>query len=142
MLVRCLYASRPAHPLAAEVLDSIFEQSRRNNPRRGITGLLCFTNDIFVQAIEGSRDEVCGLFNAIVRDDRHRDVRILIYEEIAERRFGNWTMGQVNVEKINPAILLRYAEKAELDPFNCSGRATMALLDEFVATASIVTRGS
>ena len=142
MLVRCLYASRAAVPLVAPVVDSILEQSRKNNPLQGITGMLCFIDDIFVQVLEGGRDEVCELFNAIVRDVRHHNVRMLIYEEISERRFGSWTMGQVNIAKVNPALLLKYSEKAALDPFSCSGHATMALLDELVATASIVGRGS
>ncbi len=68
MLVRCLYASRLSEPLPASHLDQILEQSRRNNPRRGITGLLCFTVDLFVQVIEGGRDEVSELFGTIVRD--------------------------------------------------------------------------
>lgn len=142
MLVRCLYASRAAVPLVAPVVDSILEQSRKNNPLQGITGMLCFIDDIFVQVLEGGRDEVCELFNAIVRDVRHHNVRLLIYEEISERRFGNWTMGQVNIAKVNPALLLKYSERAALNPFSCSGHATMALLDELVATASIVGRGS
>ncbi len=142
MLVRCLYASRAAVPLVAPVVDSILEQSRKNNPRQGITGMLCFFDDIFVQVLEGGRDEVCELFNAIVRDDRHRNVRMLTYEEISERRFGSWTMGQVNIATVNPSLLLKYSEKAVLNPFSCSGHATMALLDELVATAAIVSRGS
>jgi hypothetical protein len=141
MLVRCLYASRPAQPLSASLLDSILEQSSKNNPKLGITGMLCYTHGVFVQVIEGGRDEVCELFNAIVRDDRHLDVRILVFEEIAERRFGNWTMGQVNIEKINSALLLKHSEKPELNPFNSSGRATMALLEDLVASGSIVGRG-
>jgi len=142
MLVRCLYASRATAQLAAPVVDSILEQSRKNNPRQGITGMLCFFDDIFVQVLEGGRDEVCELFNAIVRDDRHSNVRMLTYEEISERRFGSWTMGQVNIATVNPSLLLKYSEKAVLDPFSCSGHATMALLDELVATAAIVSRGS
>ena len=142
MLVRLLYASRPATPLSTMVLDSILEQSRANNPPLGITGILCFNDDLFIQALEGGRDEVCETYNKIVRDDRHRDVRILTYDEIAERRFGGWTMGQVNIAKINPSLLLKYSEKAALNPFNCSGRASMALLDELIATASVVSRGS
>jgi hypothetical protein len=142
MLVRCLYASRASAPLAAPVLASILEQSLENNHRRGITGMLCYFDDIFIQVLEGGRDEVCELFNAIVRDGRHSNVRLLVYEEVSERRFGNWTMGQVNISKINPALLLKYSEKAELNPFNCSGHATMALLDELVATASIVGRAN
>lgn len=140
MLVRCLYASRCLKPQSAALLDAILEQSRRNNPEKGITGLLCYTSDVFVQVIEGSRDEVCNLFNAIVRDERHRDVRLLAFEEIAERRFGSWTMGRVNMATVNPALLLKYSERAAFDPFTGSGGATMALLIELVASGAIVGR--
>ena len=140
MLVSCLYASRVTTPLPAVVLDQILEQSHRNNPRRGITGLLCSTNDVFVQVLEGGRDEVCDLYNAIVRDERHSQVRLLAYEEIAERRFANWTMGQVDVKTINPSLLLKYSKTASLDPFAITGQATMALLTELVATGSITRR--
>ena len=103
MLVRCLYASRAGHAGAGRHrwIRSL-EQSRRNNPPRGITGLLCFTSDVFVQVLEGGRDEVCDLYNAIVCDERHSHVRLLSYEEIAERRFRGWTMGQVNVDSGQP----------------------------------------
>jgi hypothetical protein len=141
MLVRLLYASRAAAPLTPAVLDSILEQSRANNPAAGITGVLCFSDDLFIQVLEGGRDEVCGLYNTIVRDNRHAHVCILSYEEIRERRFGGWTMGQVNIAKVNPTLLLKYSERAELNPFSCSGQASMALLDELIATASVVSRG-
>ena len=142
MLVRLLYASRAASPLTSAVVDSILEQSRKNNAPRGITGMLCFSEDIFLQVLEGGRDEVCELFNTIVRDSRNIGVRILSYEEVAERRFGGWTMGQVNIAKVNPSLLLKYATQASLDPFNCSGQASMALLNELIATAAVVNRGS
>ena len=142
MLVRLLYASRPAAPLSASIIDTILAQSQDGNPSRGITGILCYNDELFLQVLEGGRDEVCELFNAIVRDDRHTNVRLLNYEEIPERRFGHWTMGQVNIARVNPSLLLKYAEKAVLDPFHCSGRASMALLDELIATASVVGRGS
>jgi hypothetical protein len=140
MLVRCLYASRPAAKLDGPLLDGILAQSRRNNPELGVTGLLCVSDNLFVQVLEGGRDEVCELFNVIVRDDRHKQVRLLIYEEITERAFGGWSMGQVNIARLNPALLLKYFRRVELDPFDCSGKATLSLLTELVATASIVNR--
>ena len=141
MLVRLLYASRAVAPLTDPVVDSILEQSRWNNPGRGITGILCYSTDLFIQALEGGRDEVCELYNAIVRDPRHAGVRILTYEEVAERRFGGWTMGRVDVSKVSRSLLLKYAEKAELDPFTGSGRASMALLDELIATGLVASHG-
>ena len=142
MLVRLLYASRATAPLDAATIDAILNESGRNNPARGITGILCYGEDMFIQVLEGGRDEVCELFNAIVRDERNSGVRILSFEEISERRFGAWTMGQVNVARVNPSLLLKYAEKPRLDPFAASGVASMALLDELIATASVVKRGA
>jgi len=141
MLVRLLYASRASSPTDPSVYDAILEQSRARNPKLGITGILCYSENLFIQVLEGGRDEVCELYNTIVRDGRHQHVRILGFEEIRERRFGSWTMGQVNLAKVNPALLLKYGERAELNPFEGSAHATLALLDELIATALVVSRG-
>ena len=69
-------------------------------------------------------------------------VRLLTFEEISERRFGNWTMGQVDVKAVNPSLLLKYSKTAGLDPFSITGQATMALLTELVATGSITRRAA
>jgi len=140
MLVRLLYASRASAPLDASVQESILQQSRAHNPAAGITGILCFSGNVFIQALAGGRDAVCELYNTIARDARHTNVRILDFAEIRERRFGNWTMGQVDIAKVNPSLLLKYGETGELDPFACSGQATLALLDELIATALVASR--
>ena len=142
MLVRLLYASRATAPLTQPVVDSILDQSRRRNPSLGVTGVLCFSDEVFIQILEGGREEVCELYNAIVRDARHAKVRLLVYEEIAERRFGGWTMGQVNIRKISPSLLLKYGEKPELNPFGGSGHASMALFEELISTGLIASHAS
>jgi hypothetical protein len=119
-------------------VDTILAQSRKNNPGIGVTGLLCVSDDLFIQVLEGGRDEVCDLFNAIVRDARHQQVRLLVYEEISERQFGNWTMAQVSMTKLNPSQLLKYFKRPKLDPFDCSGKATLALLTDLVAAGVLV----
>ena len=93
-----------------------------------------------MQVLEGSRSEVSALYNSIVKDARHRDVELLLLEEISERRFASWTMGQVNLAKVNPSLLLRYSEKPELNPFALGGASSLALLEELIATAAIVGR--
>jgi hypothetical protein len=141
MLVRCLYASHATGPITSTLLDSICETSRRNNPPQGITGLLCVSEDVFIQVLEGGRDEVCTLYNTIIGDKRHEGARLLSYEEIAERQFGHWTMGQVSAAKVNPGLLLKYFRRPKLDPFDGPGSATLALLGELVATGAIAKRG-
>jgi hypothetical protein len=140
MLVRLLYVSRLADPSKPEVIDSILAESRTHNPSLGITGILCYGAGIFLQAIEGGRGPVSELYNHITHDKRHKDVVLLHFEEITERRFGGWTMGQVNLAKLNTSIVLKYSEKPELDPYAVSGKVSLALLEELMATASIIGR--
>jgi hypothetical protein len=139
MLVRLLYASR-AVDISPHAIEGILSQSRQHNPQSGITGILCYGGGIFLQAIEGGRMAVSELFGHIQRDARHKDVVLLQLEEISERRFGGWTMGQVNLSKLNHSILLKYSEKAELDPYSVSGKVSFALLEDLMATAAICGR--
>ncbi|MCB8748282.1 BLUF domain-containing protein [Rhodoferax sp. U2-2l] len=139
MLVRLLYASRAVDP-GPETIDAILHECRSRNPNSGITGVLCYGGGIFLQVIEGGRMAISQLYNQIQRDARHKDVVLLQYEEIAERRFAGWTMGEVNMTRINVSILLKYAEKPELDPYSVSGSVSMALLEELMATASVIGR--
>jgi hypothetical protein len=140
MLVRMLYASRALKPIDGPMIESVLKQSRMNNPPAGITGTLCVGGDIFMQVLEGGRDQVNTLYNKIVRDARNEHVVMLHYEEIAERRFAGWTMGYVNLEKLNPTTLLKYSEKPELDPFSVSGKVSLALFEELILTASVIGR--
>ena len=139
MLVRLLYASR-AVDTSPDAIESILLQSRQHNPVTGITGILCYGGGIFLQAIEGGRQPVSDLFGHIQKDLRHKDVVLLHYEEISERRFGGWTMGQVNLSKLNHSILLKYSEKPELDPYSVSSKVSLALLEDLMATAAICGR--
>lgn len=142
MLVRLLYASRASGKVTDDIVSSIFEQSKRNNREAGITGVLCLCHDeIFLQALEGGRTEINQLYCRVVRDDRHSEVTLLDYAEIAERRFSGWRMGRVNLDKVNAGIVLKYSEKPRLDPFQISGATALRLLEDLVRTANIVGAG-
>ena len=141
MLVRLMYASRAAEPVRPETLNAILKKSTHNNPGVGVTGVLCFSGEIFLQVLEGGRSQVSDLYNRIAQDPRHRGVVLLRYEEIDERSFASWAMGQVNMNRLNPALLLKYSEAAVLDPYSVSGKVSKALFDELVATASVTCAG-
>ncbi|MFN9279235.1 MAG: BLUF domain-containing protein [Rubrivivax sp.] len=138
MLVRLMYASRAVPALDQEELVTILRQSKANNPSTGVTGVLCFSGGIFLQVLEGGRSAVNKLYNRIGADPRHTDVELLLYEEIGERRFASWSMGQVNMSRLNPSLLLKYSATAALDPFSVSGKVSLALFEELVATASVI----
>ena len=140
MLVRLMYASRAVTAVDQEELLAILRQSKANNPKVGVTGVLCMCFDarVFIQVLEGGRTAVNRLYNRIAVDPRHTDVELLAYQEISERHFAGWSMGQVNMARLNPALLLKYSECARLDPYAVSGAVSVALFDELVATASVM----
>jgi hypothetical protein len=140
MLVRLMYASRATASFEAEGMGPILRQARANNAREGLTGALCLCNTghLFIQVLEGGRNAVSRRYSRIAADPRHTDVTLLQYEEIAERRFSGWAMGQVNMSRLNPALLLKYSELPTLDPWAIPGSATAAMFDEMIATAAIM----
>ncbi|MFN5700703.1 MAG: BLUF domain-containing protein [Betaproteobacteria bacterium] len=138
MLVRLMYCSRASTGVDGEELSLLLRQCRSHNGDAGITGMLCFSEGLFIQVLEGGRSAVNQLYQRILRDPRHHDVVLLVYEEISQRRFAGWTMGRVNMARINTAMLLKYSERPTLDPYSVSGHVTMALFDELLATAAMV----
>ena len=73
MLVRLMYASRATEPVRHDSLQAILKKSTGNNPGAGVTGVLCFSGEIFLQVLEGGRSQVSTLYNRIAQDPRHRD---------------------------------------------------------------------
>ncbi len=142
MLVRLVYASRAAGAIDDALVKAICEAASSRNAEQGITGVLCTQQgqEAFLQVLEGSRGDVNALYSSIVRDPRHRDVTLLAYEEIDQRRFGSWRMGTVDLKRIHLGTILRYSERAVLDPFVTTGKAALALLEELVASAAITSR--
>jgi len=132
-----MYASRAMSTVDQEELLAILRKSKANNPDVGVTGVLCFSEGIFLQVLEGVRSAVNKLYNRIATDPRHTAVELLCYEEIGERKFAGWSMGQVNMSRLNPGLLLKYSERPTLDPYAVSGHVSMSLFQELMATASI-----
>ncbi len=137
MLVHLLYASRAAHVMSGPELVAILRQSREHNAGEGLTGLLCHVDGIFIQLLEGGRDAVNARYQRIASDPRHQDVILLSYAEIAEREFAGWTMGQVNLQRLNPGLVLKYSATSRLDPYSMSGEAMLALFRELVSSGAI-----
>jgi hypothetical protein len=140
MLVRLLYASRGVAGAAPEAIHHIIQQAQAHNPQHGITGILCHSERVFMQVLEGGRESINALYGKILRDPRHTDVVLLHYEEISERRYACWTMGQANLAKVNASILLRFSALPELNPHAMSGKNSLALIDELMASAAIIGR--
>ena len=71
---------------------AILAQSRRNNARARVTGLLFFDGKRFLQALEGEDGAVDATFDRIQQDARHHALVVLSNREIERREFGEWAM--------------------------------------------------
>lgn len=73
-------------------VEDIVAVSQSRNRTLGVTGALLFSEEHFVQVLEGSEQAVKLLMESIVRDERHVQVEVIHAAEQPSRRFGNWSM--------------------------------------------------
>jgi hypothetical protein len=80
-------------------IERILAQSRRNNQRDEVTGLLLYNGRRFLQALEGPSAAVYRTYERIRADERHRAAVMLSSKMVEQRQFGNWEMAceRVNV---------------------------------------------
>lgn len=92
-MIRVTYLSQEAYPLPPDELLGLLTQCHRNNPAKGLTGMLLFGNGTFLQAIEGEAAVVDALVAKIAQDPRHKGMKILRRDEITARQYSDWSMG-------------------------------------------------
>lgn len=99
MLRRLIYSSRATREMSKEDLLQMLEAARIKNLAKGITGMLVFANNDFLQALEGEHDALEALYETISDDPRNKLCRILSDTEIQERIFPDWSMGFLEIDK-------------------------------------------
>jgi hypothetical protein len=101
-----VYCSRAAPEIDQQEVDRIIASSQRNNPRKGITGLLVFGGGVFFQWLEGPRESVTGLIQRLHADSRHNTIIPLDQsEEVRERMFPDWAMELVSSTDIREVLV-------------------------------------
>lgn len=97
-LTHLIYASTATSAFVPSDLQSILLTARANNAARLISGMLLYTSGSFFQVLEGDGDAIEALYAGIAADRRHANVTRIICEPIAERVFGDWSMGYISPE--------------------------------------------
>ena len=95
-----LYTSCLPDDADASSVPAIVKQARALNASAGITGVLAFDGECFVQYVEGPPDAVQKLAAALARDTRHTRFKLHTQGsiELAERRFSAWQMGYADMD--------------------------------------------
>lgn len=122
-LVRLVYASEAtfigsnaAQGIELEV-GRILTESRRNNARAQVGGVLYYGNGYFFQCLEGERDTVVETYQRICTDQRHKNAKILLKGFTKRRLFQDWSMKYLPAEK-NLRDFLAQHGLSEFSPFD------------------------
>ncbi len=139
MLIRLVYVSTAQEAVDLAEFKRILLQAQGNNQRRDLTGMLAFNSKIFLQALEGARDQVNDLYARILRDPRHHSLALLKYSEIEERHWANWSMGFAAPNADNRALFLKHSSQSVFNPYVMRADAAEKMLIELSNTAISMT---
>lgn len=86
-----IYRSQP-FGYDSSTLAGILLHARRNNRMNDVTGALICRRDMYIQLIEGPDEAIDALYDRIIVDDRHTEVRLESSLQVDKRMFPNWAM--------------------------------------------------
>jgi hypothetical protein len=96
-----------------------------------ITGVLCQGDGFFLQVLEGERGIVNQLYARIVRDSRHKDVELVKFEEITQRKYSQWSMALIDLSDTDPMVVMQHPE---FDPYSTSSATLEQQIDEWISS--------
>ncbi|CDK98692.1 protein of unknown function [Magnetospirillum gryphiswaldense MSR-1 v2] len=130
-MIQIIYASAEAKRMTNSELTELLEKAREKNEQLNITGFLLYDDSSFLQVLEGPDAAVEAVMGAIMRDDRHTNIRLLSQKQIAEREFGEWAMAFAVPEGDAPSCdgFLDYAATSE--EFSLEGSEVSQILSLF-----------
>jgi len=135
MLTRLLYVSKPVGPITTHVTASLLENSRVSNKKSEITGVLCQGSGIYMQVLEGERSAINALYSRIIADTRHHQVELLSFEEVDQRRYGQWSMALVQLSVDDLMVQMAHPE---FDPYSASSKDAMRMIDELINSGTSI----
>ena len=106
MLIRLCYSSKyaPNDFTLVEDIRDILVIARKFNQKHNIYGVLYYADGSFFQCLEGENDTVKNLYNNIIKDTRHHNVKLLKIEPIKNIKFKSWTMKYVEASSSIKAL--------------------------------------
>lgn len=136
-ITQLAYLSRVASTLTQQDVDTILEQSRRNNSRSRVTGHLQCHCGFFFQVLEGPAAEIDVLIDRLRQDRRHEQLSVLFRGSATQRSFANWSMGfgpciKSGADPLVLEKLQRYHRLGEEGPQGLNGSQVLTLFFELM----------
>ncbi len=112
-------------------IDDILSVSQRNNLDAGLTGALIYDNKTFLQWLEGGPSDIKAVFERIVADPRHTNIKLLSVRTLESRLFPDWTMtaAVTQDQTLRGLKLVPHLSLAEFNPAQWSEEDSICFMD-------------
>ena len=104
MIDRLVYRSRAVGVLPEVALERIFPVSVAKNADLNITGTLGFSEQNYIQLLEGPPSAIDDLVRTLEADTRHTQLRILLRASSERRLVPGWSMARANLAGLAPDV--------------------------------------
>jgi len=126
-LARLIYTSTASAQCSDADVKRILEVSIRLNAINGVTGILYYSHQYFMQYLEGRQSEVVATYERLSGDNRHHSLRLVETSGISVREFDEWSMAYVPKSEILTPLHLEFMQGAEFNPHLISAQQAMEL---------------
>lgn len=93
-----IYCSQATVDFSPDELVALLESARRSNSAAGVTGMLLYCSQSFLQLLEGDPGALSETYARLTADERHTNLRLLMNIDPPDRLFPDWTMGFEHVD--------------------------------------------
>lgn len=128
-----LYYSFADDELDTNVIRFIADKARTRNAAFDVTGHLHYESGLFVQWIEGSKQNLNEIYGYIRRDPHHHGLTSIFFDTIPARGFSSWNMA-TSME--NNASLTKFMRERNLSLAD-HDQATIANIIGFLRNAAM-----
>jgi len=91
-MLSLIYVSTATSTFRREELAALAEQAAAENAPRGVTGMLAYNGEHFMQLLEGEDAVVEDTLERIARDPRHESLVVIRRDQRWERECPGWSM--------------------------------------------------
>ncbi|MBH1969832.1 MAG: BLUF domain-containing protein [Moraxellaceae bacterium] len=108
-------------------IAQILQIARQNNQKNRLVGALYYGSGCFFQCLEGKKQDIDALYAKLLKDPRHKDLKILVSESIETVGFSSWEMKFAAIDH-EVRQLLRQHQLSKFDPFQFSAEMSHQLI--------------
>ncbi len=139
-LYSILYTSKSSVGVFDSEIFKIIEKAQVKNAELGLTGMLLYIEDAFLQVIEGEEENVKALIDVIRHDPRHYHFSVILQGKIEQRNFEKWRMGLkifTPQDLMDMKMINQDNEFDLIETLNQDGNITMELMRHFYLNGKI-----